>query len=133
AILPLPINTDSNQFEQRQRLEFEGIQRDSILNGNELQFHDNKLSDDLNAKCIDIKEIELINDSVIFPKEILEITNHYKEQCLSIVAIKNITKEITNYYIKQGYITSQAFIPEQDLSNYILRIQVIEGRIESIT
>ncbi|MTC72082.1 ShlB/FhaC/HecB family hemolysin secretion/activation protein [Providencia sp. wls1914] len=133
AILPLPINTDSNQFEQRQRLEFEGIQRDSILNGNELQFHDNKLSDDLNAKCIDIKEIELINDSVIFPKEILEITNHYKEQCLSIVAIKNITKEITNYYIKQGYITSQAFISEQDLSNYILRIQVIEGRIESIT
>lgn len=133
ATLPLPINTDSNQFEQRQRLEFEGIQRDSILNGNELQLHDNKLSDDLDAKCIDIKEIELINDSVIFPKEILEITNHYKEQCLSIVAIKNITKEITNYYIKQGYITSQAFIPEQDLSNHTLRIQVIEGRIESIT
>lgn len=38
--------------------------------------------------------------------------------------------EILRHYISRGYVTARAYLPPQDLSTGILRIQVVEGAIE---
>ena len=41
--------------------------------------------------------------------------------------------ETTNAYLQRGYVTSQAWLQEQDISRGVLTVSVSEGRIESIT
>ncbi|WP_353166007.1 ShlB/FhaC/HecB family hemolysin secretion/activation protein [Providencia sp.] len=131
--LLFPANRDSIQFEQKRRLESEEQQREALENQNTVTVDPTLKSTSDNALCFNVSQIELVGISVfdstmnerwIFP---------YQGQCLSLETIQNLTKQITNEYIEKGYITSQAFIPEQDLSSQHLRILVIEGRIESIT
>jgi hemolysin activation/secretion protein len=39
---------------------------------------------------------------------------------------------VTNFYIEQGYITSGAILPPQEPENGVVRLQVIEGSVETI-
>ncbi|MHA4875143.1 POTRA domain-containing protein, partial [Enterococcus faecium] len=36
------------------------------------------------------------------------------------------------WYLSEGYITSRAFLPEQDLASGILTLGILEGRVENI-
>lgn len=42
-------------------------------------------------------------------------------------------RETTNAYLQRGYVTSQAWLQEQDISRGVLTVSASEGRIESIT
>ena len=47
--------------------------------------------------------------------------------------IERILGEITNYYIDQGFVTTRAYLPPQDLSKGDLEILVIEGVVEKVS
>ncbi|WP_322958013.1 ShlB/FhaC/HecB family hemolysin secretion/activation protein [Providencia huashanensis] len=128
-----PANRDSIQFEQKRRLESEVQQREALENQNTVTVDPTLKSANDNALCFKVSQIELVGISVFASTMDERWILPYQGQCLSLETIQNLTKQITNDYIEKGYITSQAFIPEQDLSSQHLRIQVIEGRIESIT
>ncbi|MFM7425360.1 MAG: ShlB/FhaC/HecB family hemolysin secretion/activation protein, partial [Elainella sp.] len=51
---------------------------------------------------------------------------------LSFSDVLQARSAITQYYVERGYVTSGAIIPQQRLSNSVIRIQVIEGRLEAI-
>lgn len=57
----------------------------------------------------------------------------YQGRCLTLSAINRLVRETTNAYLQRGYVTSQAYLQEQDISAGILTISASEGRIESIT
>lgn len=128
-----PANRDSIQFEQKRRLESEEQQREALENQNTVTVDPTLKSASDNALCFKVSQIELVGISVFASTMDERWILPYQGQCLSLETIQNLTKQITNEYIEKGYITSQAFIPEQDLSSQHLRILVIEGRIESIT
>ncbi len=128
-----PANKDSIQFEQKRRLELEVQQREALENQNAVTVDPTLKSASDDSLCFKVSQIELVGVSVFASSMNKRWILPYQSQCLSLEAIQNITKQITNDYIEKGYITSQAFIPEQDLSSQHLRIHVIEGRIESIT
>ncbi|WP_318592711.1 POTRA domain-containing protein, partial [Enterobacter asburiae] len=46
--------------------------------------------------------------------------------------ITELLARISDWYISRGYITSRAFLTEQDLSGGQLNIVVLEGRLEAI-
>lgn len=47
--------------------------------------------------------------------------------------INRLVRDTTNAYLQRGYVTSQAWLQEQDISTGELLINVSEGRVESIT
>jgi len=49
---------------------------------------------------------------------------------LGASGIDNLLKTITGHYLNRGYVTSRAYLPEQDLTSGILQIIVIEGRLQ---
>lgn len=51
---------------------------------------------------------------------------------VTLSQLQQAANAITEHYIKAGYITSQATIPEQILENGVVQIQVIEGSLENI-
>lgn len=128
----LPPSYDSIDFEQKQRLEYELNQREALENQSVIKPENMSELKKINQLCFSIEKINLLGISMLSLKAQQSIINPYQNRCLSINEIQTVAKAITNYYIEQGYITSQAFIPEQDLAQHKLAIEIIEGRIESI-
>lgn len=56
----------------------------------------------------------------------------WQGQCLGMGKITELLAHISDWYISRGYITSRAFLTEQDLSGGQLNIVVLEGRLEAI-
>lgn len=130
--LLLPSSQESIQFEQKQRLESELNQRQLLEKQNILTLDDSGHTPLQDETCFPVDRIQLAGTTVLSTKIQSQLTESYLARCLTFSDIQNAAKHITNYYIEQGYITSQALIPEQDLSSRELILQVIEGHIETI-
>ncbi|XBS70617.1 ShlB/FhaC/HecB family hemolysin secretion/activation protein [Acerihabitans sp. KWT182] len=56
----------------------------------------------------------------------------YLRQCVGLSQINLLVRQVSDWYIAQGYITSRAFLTGQDLSGGTLRLTVMEGRLQNI-
>lgn len=89
--------------------------------------------DNVNSNCFLIDKVDLTGNTLLDYRNKSKVISPYLQQCLTLNDIQEVAKLITNNYIKKGYVTSQAIIPEQDFSNHKLVIKIIEGRIKDIS
>ncbi len=82
--------------------------------------------------CFLISSIELAGAEHLPAQAQRELTQSYLQRCLSLGQIQTLVKQVSDWYISRGYITSRAFLTEQDLSQGQLRLQVLEGKLEDI-
>ncbi|MBD2199644.1 MULTISPECIES: ShlB/FhaC/HecB family hemolysin secretion/activation protein [Calothrix] len=79
-----------------------------------------------------VKEIRIIGATVL-QKEINELKQPLENQQITFAQLLQLRSQITKLYIDNGYITSGAFIPNnQDIASGIVQIQVVEGELEDI-
>jgi hemolysin activation/secretion protein len=79
-----------------------------------------------------IKKIEVLGNTVL-QDEFAALTQPYKNRLVTFEELLELRSAIIQLYIKNGYITSGAFLPNnQDLSSGIVQIQVVEGEVEQI-
>lgn len=81
-----------------------------------------------------IRDIQVIGNTVL-QSEIDEIVRNsqLKYRTATFEDLVCLRSRITQLYIDQGYVTSGAFLANnQDLSNGVVRIQVVEGELEEI-
>lgn len=128
----LPSTQESIQFEQKQRLESELIQRNLLEKHNAITVDDTFSKHHQDEVCFPVDNIQFVGATQLTTKIQVQLTSPYLKRCLTLSEIYELTKHVTNYYIEQGFITSQAIIPEQDLSSNQLLLQVIEGHVETI-
>lgn len=62
-----------------------------------------------------------------------KLAKPYQGRCLTLNHINRLVRETTNAYLQRGYITSQAFLQDQDIAGGTLIISASEGRVESIS
>lgn len=131
AALITPADRDQIQEQQQQRLQQNQAQRDSLT-----QSHQVKLPTEPHANeqgpCFQINGIILEQASLISLKNQARLVAPYIRQCLSLNKINLLIRDISEWYIQRGYITSRAFLTEQDLSQGRLKITVLEGRLQEI-
>lgn len=89
------------------------------------------------ANCFYINKIiidraNLSNRSVVDKSFIKQIKSQYENRCLGVDEIKSLVSNITNFYVKKGYITTRVSIPDQDLKNQELNIKIEEGYVEKV-
>lgn len=128
----LPSTRDSIQFEQQQRLTAELHQRDQLESLTLSPPDEPSLIAEQPAACLPIDTIHLMGATQLSPEMQSQLTLPSTSHCLTFADMQGVAKRITNHYMAQGYITSQATLPEQDLSGRTLTVQVIEGRIGSL-
>ncbi len=80
--------------------------------------------------CFPVNVIRLRGVSVLDPAKLTPLIEKYKDTCMGVQAIGAFIQNINNVYIEAGYITTRAYVPQQDLNDGELLIDVIEGRIE---
>ncbi|MCC5602139.1 ShlB/FhaC/HecB family hemolysin secretion/activation protein [Nostoc favosum] len=99
------------------------------------------------SQIFTVKQFEVIG-STVFSQEkfnqILECSQknltyrlRQKTECftnrpITFTDLLEIRSKITELYIQEGYVTSGAYIPEQTLTDGVVQIQVIEGKLEDI-
>jgi hemolysin activation/secretion protein len=84
------------------------------------------------SDSIFIKKIEVLGNTVL-QGEIAALTQPYENRSVTFEELLELRSAIIQLYINNGYITSGAFLPNnQDLSSGIVQIQVVEGELEQI-
>lgn len=82
--------------------------------------------------CFTINSV-ILEGASLLPEKVLRRTyRDHLGQCIGIAQINNIVSRITQGYIDAGYVTSRAYIPQQNLGTGELHINVVEGYIEAI-
>ena len=79
-----------------------------------------------------IERIKVQGHTIFSDKKIAKIVQPYKGRKLDFNQLRNITEAITELYVSKGYITSGAFLPEQEILDGTVNVRVIEGKLEEI-
>lgn len=82
--------------------------------------------------CYPTKQIVLHNNTLLSSKETLVLIDRYVNQCNGIRSLNALSKELTNLYIQHGYITSRVYVTPQDISDSIVDLYALEGRVENV-
>ena len=133
--IPLsPVIHETIEQQQKMRLEQTQQQREALQSVGPLSTSIPDVPQlDKNAPCFVIKRIELSGATVLTSSTLKKLTRIPDEGCLRLTDIQQRVNNITQTYISMGYITSRAWLPEQDISSTVLHINVTEGRVEDIT
>jgi hemolysin activation/secretion protein len=79
-----------------------------------------------------VKEIQVTGNTV-FPKtEINAITKPYHNRTVTTEDLEQLRLALTFLYVNNGYITSGAVIPDQDVKDGVIQLQIIEGALSQI-
>ncbi|MGC9524366.1 MAG: ShlB/FhaC/HecB family hemolysin secretion/activation protein [Limnospira sp.] len=79
-----------------------------------------------------VRKIEVTGSTLLTPKEIEAIITPLENQTLTLSQLRATADSITEIYLRQGFITSRAVVPEQTIVDGVVQIRVIEGSLENI-
>lgn len=126
-----PGDRDFIQNEQNQRLQQNQQQRDALWKS---ATPEKPAIEPVNQSgpCFTVHDIQIKNATLISEKQKQSIAAPYIHRCLNLTEINALVHGISDWYMQRGYITSRAFLTEQDLTQGKLVIPVLEGRLDSI-
>ncbi|WP_412916679.1 ShlB/FhaC/HecB family hemolysin secretion/activation protein [Erwinia sp. MMLR14_017] len=127
-----PADRDQLQIQQQNMLQSNQLQRDELQRSVQPEISDKVTHDQSAGPCFLIKKIVINNASLLSATEKKRVTAPLLGQCVNIAQIEKLTRDISDWYLSRGYITSRAFIPEQDINSGILTLSVLEGRLQQI-
>ncbi|BAY73429.1 surface antigen D15 domain-containing protein (plasmid) [Trichormus variabilis NIES-23] len=81
---------------------------------------------------ITVNRFEIVGSTVFKSQDFEQITKDYINRPISLAELFEVRTKITKLYNAQGYITSGAYIPPQDLEAGVVKIQISEGGVEEI-
>lgn len=79
-----------------------------------------------------IEKIRVQGYTIFSDREIEKIIKSYRGKNLNFDELRNITEAITELYVSRGYITSGAYLPEQEIIDGTIDVRVVEGQLEDL-
>jgi hemolysin activation/secretion protein len=84
------------------------------------------------SRCFQIERIDLQGATLLSEGQRHALLADHEGQCLPIARFNGLLKRITDHYLDRGYLTTRAYLPQQDLGSGVLQIIVVEGRLEGL-
>jgi hemolysin activation/secretion protein len=125
-------NIKKNILLENQKEQFEKMRQNSDEN---IFYYDTKklkLENEKAGNCIKIKTIEENTITLLTNDEKQSIFQKYENTCRTLPELNNLRKELTQLYINKGYVTSQVYFKAQNMTNGVLELYAIEGKISKI-
>lgn len=128
-----PADRDSVEQQQQQLLRQNQQQRESLERATpSLHAAMPAQLEASDGPCFSIHRIALDGATLIDPRQQQKIVRPWLGQCMDIARITKLVNIISDWYISRGYITSHAFLTEQDLRSGVLHLTILEGKLEKI-
>jgi hemolysin activation/secretion protein len=80
-----------------------------------------------------VREFVIEGSTVFSPEELARITEPYTGRAITSEELLAASDAITDHYIERGFITSGALVPDQEVEDAVVRIQVEEGVLAEVT
>ncbi len=81
---------------------------------------------------IAVTRVEVTGSTVFKPEELAKLTQGVEGKSVKLKDLQAVADSITALYLDRGYITSRAVLGEQAIVNGLVKIQVLEGSLESL-
>ncbi len=82
--------------------------------------------------CFSVQEIVLLGELTEPVTELRSELQLFQGQCLGAKGLQNVLRQITNYYIAKGFITTRSYLKPQDISSGKLEVLVVEGGVNEV-
>lgn len=129
-----PADRDAIQQQQQQLLEQNQRQRDELERNIVLpDSPQTQTPPEEKGPCFTLSRITFTGITKLTVSEADKITAPRLNRCLDITQLTLLANDVTDWYVSRGFITSRAFLTEQDLSRDELNIAVLEGKLQDIT
>ncbi|TKB91142.1 MAG: ShlB/FhaC/HecB family hemolysin secretion/activation protein [Nitrospira sp.] len=79
-----------------------------------------------------VKSIVVTGNTVFSSAEIAAVATPYENRTLTTEDLERLRLALTFLYVNNGYITSGAVIPDQDVKDGVIQFQIIEGALSRI-
>jgi hemolysin activation/secretion protein len=76
-----------------------------------------------------VKRIKLTGNTVFSDTELVPVVAPYEGRALTSDDLQSLRQALTRHYIDHGYINSGAVIPDQEVKDGVIEIQLVEGRL----
>ena len=127
-----PADRNSIEQQQQQLLLQNQQQRESLERAVPLRSSQPEQPVSSSGPCFTVNRIVLDGATLMDARRQQKLLAPWLNQCLDIARINQLTNQVSDWYISQGYITSRAFLTEQDLRSGELHLAILEGRLEKI-
>lgn len=81
---------------------------------------------------VKVQRVEVLGSTAFSPEELQAAVASFIGKEATFEDLLAIRAAITTLYTQNGYTTSGAFLPPQDVTNGVVQVQVVEGAIEKI-
>lgn len=83
--------------------------------------------------CFSINRVEVEGLKQFSAAVISPVIKPYENKCVGLGEINTLLRDLTYVYLDKGFITSRAYVPEQDIARTkVLRLIVVEGALSDI-
>lgn len=128
-----PAERNETQQRQSEVIEQSRQQREALQQLNNIVQAPLKADGEPQGPCFTLREIRFNHSTLLSQRDQMALTADYIHRCNNLEQINQLVHDVSNWYIQRGYITSRAFLSEQDLSGGVLQLEILEGRLEKIT
>ena len=91
-----------------------------------------KLDSDLNKQLIKIDEINFVGNTVFSKAQLRKAISSLDGEELTVDKLISLRTQITDLYSDNGYISSAAFLPPQEITDGKITFQIIEGILADV-
>jgi hemolysin activation/secretion protein len=81
---------------------------------------------------IEVKRFQIEGSTVFDEEELQELIKQYTNRPITFADLLQVETILTRFYNSQGYINSGAVVPQQNIKDGVIKVQIIEGRLEDI-
>ena len=82
---------------------------------------------------VSVKQIVVTGNTVFSETQIRAVTDKYIGRDVMLEELEELRLALSRLYIEQGYINSGALLPDQSVKEGIIRFEIIEGELTTVT
>ncbi|MFO1430056.1 MAG: ShlB/FhaC/HecB family hemolysin secretion/activation protein [Candidatus Competibacteraceae bacterium] len=79
-----------------------------------------------------VRRFQLSGNTVFSDRDLAQVTAPYENRTITSEELQEVRHKLTLYYVERGYINSGALIPDQKLTDGVVHIQIIEGKLSGV-
>lgn len=79
-----------------------------------------------------VKDVHVVGNTVFSDEELAAVSEPFRNRALTTEDLERLRLSLTLLYVNRGYLTSGAIIPDQDVKDGVITVQIIEGKLSRI-
>lgn len=116
-----------------QRLPETGTQADPVTVGTDPVRSDESRTSTNSEKTLRVDSFDVTGNTILSDEEIRTVVSSFEGRDLTLAQMKEAANRLTDLYRSKGYLLVRALVPKQNFGSGPVTIQVVEGKVGTVT